>query len=291
MNNTRCVIENTLSYDGQCYCSQGYYGEKCEHVITWYRPFLIFLYVVTTLSMIVSTFWLIMKFYIVKKQLNLAIISLASSSLGNLIKIIYLWMPSKIVYDVYNIDNEPNRIIFNYISLGFEIIATALLVVFWYELLRSRMKLKFSKTTKILAIIFSGLMIFGLVPGLWILHTTKSVFGLVLVVLPIFIIIIYLVIMTVLIILLNKEQLSEINLAKKEWVVRHLIALSGFWLLFIIGLLMILSDSNTLKIVSAVILIISYIGVSCSIAAALDFNYNAIRFLYKLENATEKSSG
>ena len=118
MNNTTCVVENTLSYDQQCYCTQGYYGEKCEHVMSWYRPVLIILYIATTLSMVLSTFWLIIKFYIVKKEFNLAMISLGTSSLGNIIKIIYLWLPSKIVYDVYDIDNEPNRAIFNYISLS-----------------------------------------------------------------------------------------------------------------------------------------------------------------------------
>jgi len=296
--NLSCVPENTIANVTVCNCFQGYYGDECQLELSWYRPVMIAMSAVVTIIMIIVNIWLGLKFRSMKKKLSLAMVTLVSSFFGNVLKIVYLWFPSKVIYNVHQPDSMVfTRTILNYSSLAMEVIATSLVVGFWYEVFHSKMHIKISKVTKSLAIVGASSMLIGLIPGIYFLLIDSILLGIVLIISPILFILILLTIAIVNIIYVkitdHEPKINKRNVERKTWVVKWLSLLLGHWIVFILALFLTIVNNSKFpefRIVPAFMLMWSYIGVSVAIGGLLDFKWRSLRAVQEKQALTTTTS-
>lgn len=280
-----CVGENTISVIQKsnhtiCDCFQGYYGERCEKQLTWYRPALITLYVLVTMSMVAHIVMSGFRFryYYIRGYKNLSTIVILLNSLAALLRIIYMWVPSKAVYDI----SSPIlvRTILNYVSLALNVVASALLIAFWYEVLKAKMRLKTHFRTKAFAIFFAVLMVVGLIPGIVFIAHDSIFIGIVFIVTPIFTNSVFIFGVVLYMFNVKHELMSAKNTSRKDWVLRWLLVLCFSWLGFMTALILtvVMGDlSETFRIIPQTILQLSYVMISFSIVGSLDFKWFSLR--------------
>jgi hypothetical protein len=288
--NLTCVNENIIEIrDGVCECHQGYYGDSCEFFVPYYRSSLISLYLISTLLTLISIIMLSSRFFSFSwRKTNLATICTIFCLVGNIMRIVYFWMPSKSIYNVYQgITLTIIRTILNYVSLTCISVSSSLVVLFWYEIIRSKFKLNISSITKICSFLIISIMVLCLIPGIYFLSIDDNFFGLLFIAIPLIVNTLFLLVMVVVIYKIknSEENIIDSIKDKKKWAVKFLFAVSMSWMFFIFSLVLtsiIRSlDNEYIRIIPQVCLSLSYSIIPLFTSILLDYKFRMLKTFIK----------
>jgi hypothetical protein len=285
MNNS-CVIENALTNGTECICIQGYYGEYCQLIISWFKPVSIVFYIMLTICMIFGLLWFGYRLKHKGFKKNLATIAILFGMAGNFIKIVCTWLPRRTVYGTSQTPSLTAAYLsVDYLSVTYHLIATSIIGGFWYISMHSKFNIKISPAIKVISGVGACFSFIALIPALYFILLHDAVMGIIIFILPIIYNTIFVLVVTIKLFLLKVADISKLNQERKNWIVKWLISLSFFWVLFIIAVIWVgddMKEAPQFRIFQTLFYVLSHMGIAICLSGALDFKFAAILYPQKL---------
>lgn len=306
INNTSCNPENTLierifNTTLVCVCYRGYHGSTCDQRYLWYRPILLTLFSITTLFMIIFSIWSSIRirysYLNKKKKFSLVNILLIFNIISCLLRILYMWLPSRAVLGTL----ESQAITLLHIALvhGCNAIWLAIclnVVGFWYDILRRINKKNISKKTRNIIIINSIVTFILTISGMiFIIITGNNAIGGVIILLPLSANIIFMIIYSIIISKLSSNLNNKKNIKKRKWFFRSIIiiisALSIYLFFNILAAILSSADLSTYVIISEIMFRLSECLFCYGITMSMDYNFNSLKHLFSIGTTSDTKSG
>lgn len=242
-----CVSENTVARTVSenmtvCTCHIGYYGKECSESWSWYRPIMMTVYIIELIIVIFSLVWSLIHFRELKKKSrlrpNLSTVGLGLSSLGFVLRLAYIVMPSRSVWG--NIEPAPVTLV-NVVlvySVTCAWLTTCLLALgFWHDALTHKLKPQLKTRTKYIIIAISLIFLILTITGMVIILNGQILPGTFCILIPTFIVIVVMIVYTIKIKHM-RGQFSITNAMRKRWIEDILSALCALWSFYFFALIL-----------------------------------------------------
>jgi hypothetical protein len=293
--NISCVEENTVTVTPfYCSCFRGFYGNRCENRIMWYSPIMVTVHVIQSLFLLSCFVWSLLTIHYNSKRgrlgLNLSSVALILHVISTVIRLVYLWIPSRSVLLLPQsalITNVSIVLVYTYIAL--EMIICIICVSFWYDALSKIEKVQITSRTRWFVGVGSSSFLIGSIIGM-ILIIMGNVLGSILVLVPMLGNIIGIFATLMLLSKIDVTVFTKGNLERRNWAISSNISALVFWFLYFLSMLSI-PIFNMLNLVYWQILPdllfrVCEIGILLSINVLLDFKFKSILRLTNLDVST-----
>jgi hypothetical protein len=283
MNCTSYATER--STNDTCICYAPYYGIECEYVHTWWFNMQYALHSIEGVLLLLVLLYACVIFrekITTKKVVSLAGVALLIDIVSIILRIIWIVLPS-----VELVPYAPNHGPLYYIGgilvampMALWCVASALVIVYWYDGLRNSLtnaKPGVTRTTKISLIVISTILFMMSIIGLS-LSISGITLGYLVYYIPVCVFILGIGIVTLLTKLIsNVDGLAQHIVARNQWNLRMFMGICVLWVIFCAALGIYKYVPPLASIVNIIIFRGTEIGVSILIICTIDYRLHILR--------------
>lgn len=292
--NTTCTIAHTLTAgpNGTCVCYAEFSGPTCDKVSEYWRPLISLQYALSFLYLVVALYWSSLRLVILrrrvrtgKERLRLSIVVMILIALASILRIISHVLPATPLYgDDGHIGEELGTTLAVALIVPIPpalwMVASLLIVAFWYDVITGKLQRDMAERTKIACIVLSALLVL-MVPGLGLFaFTNLATIGTALTVAPLVVDTVALVVLDAIItrfLQTARTRLGAKNEKKTLYALRLFWLLCASWILYMANLIFggLLLNSATLpsaplQVIYAYILLLTEMSITFTLLSLGD---------------------
>lgn len=295
--NITCIRENSVLISEQsCSCYRGFYGPNCENRILWYSPVMITVHITQSIILVGCLIWSLLTIrhsaMRSKLTLNLSSNSLLVHVIAILIRLCYLWFPSRSVLLLNQdsvITNTGIVLVYTFIVLEMNICVAC--VGFWYDVMKKIGKIQISNRTLWFIGIGSISFLLGSIVGM-VLIISGNIAGSILVLIPMLGNIIGIVITLIMLSRIDIKSFNEINTLKRKWAIISILCIIICWVIYFLSMVSvpILSNFVYLQIVPDFLFRTCETTIAICINILLDFRFKSLYSIIGIDIKSSTSS-